>query len=77
MDDFMTKGFVELSANEMLIVDGGIDWNFVGGTLAVCGGSAIGAKIGGSIGWLGGPAGSMIGTVVGGVAGAVIYSLWD
>lgn len=67
----------ELTFDELVCVDGGIDWNLVGGTLATSGGAYIGAKIGGAVGTAGGPVGTVVGGLIGGVAGAVIYSLWD
>ena len=73
MNELAIKNFDTLELNELENIDGGIDWNFVGGTIAAGGGSLIGAKIGAGIGSIGGPAGSLIG----GAAGAIIYSLWD
>lgn len=73
--------FNDLTYDELIMVDGGIDWNLVGGTLATSGGAYIGSKIGGSVGSAGGPVGAVVGGLVGGVAGgvagAIIYSLWD
>lgn len=42
MELAMANGFNEMSQNEMMEVDGGIDWDMVGGTIAI-GGAAIGA----------------------------------
>lgn len=75
MNNEMT--FNELTCDELVNVDGGVDWNLVGGTLATSGGAYIGSKIGGAVGTAGGPVGTVVGGLIGGVAGAVIYSLWD
>lgn len=42
-ETFKQEGFQELCQEEMALIDGGIDWNLVGGTLATSGGAAIGA----------------------------------
>ena len=79
--EFKNNNFTELNTSDMKTIDGGVNWDAVGGTAAVGGGSALGAyaglKIGATVGSIGGPAGSAIGGIVGGIAGAVIYYLWD
>ena len=37
MEMVMSNGFAELSANEMEIVEGGVDWGWIGSGLAVAG----------------------------------------
>lgn len=69
--------FEELSIEESLLLEGGVDWNLVSGTLATSGGAYIGAKIGASVGTSGGPVRSVVSGLIGGVVGAVIYSFWD
>ena len=78
MELVLSNGFTELRANEMVSVDGGINWDMVGGTLATGAGAALGAKIGAGIGTAACPGlGSAVGGIIGGVAGAIIYTLWD
>lgn len=73
MEIVLNNGFCEMSQNEMLCVDGGIDWDSIG--MAICTGA--GAYIGGQIGTLFGPVGTVVGVIGGGAAGAAIYTLWD
>lgn len=73
----MTNGFAELSSDEAMGIDGGINWDLVGGTIATGSGAYIGAKIGATVGTAGGPVGTVVGGIIGGAAGAIIYSLWD
>lgn len=74
-------GFVEMTNEEMLSLNGGVDWNFVGQTITTASTGAIGAYVGGkwgaTVGSVGGPAGAVIGGIVGAAAGAIIYSIWD
>lgn len=68
----------ELKFDELQEVNGGIDWNSVGATIAGGGGCAIGAHIGETVGFLGGgPVGSAAGGIIGGAIGTAIYTLWD
>lgn len=53
--------FTELTCDDLVNVNGGVDWNLIGGTLATSGGAYIGAKIGGTVGSAGGPVGSVVG----------------
>lgn len=73
MENVMTNGFVELFANEMEAIDGGVSWNDVGLYIAGAGGASIGMKIGTPAG----PIGIAAGTIIGGAVGIIIYSLWD
>lgn len=68
----------ELKFDELQEVNGGVDWNSIGMSLAAGGGGAIGAKIGASAGFLGGgPVGSAAGGIIGGAVGTAVYTLWD
>ncbi len=74
--------FESLDNNDMLLVEGGIDWNDVGlgiaGTAGTTIGSYSGAKIGATIGTVWAPGvGTVVGGIVGGAIGVIIYSLWD
>lgn len=72
--------FNALEDNEMMEIDGGIDWNGVGGVLSSAAGAYIGssdAKGAKAGSFIGGAAGTVVGGLVGGVAGYVIYSWWD
>ena len=73
----LNNDFCAMSQDELLVVDGGIDWDLVGGTIATGGGAYIGAKIGGTVGTAGGPVGTVVGGLIGGAVGAIIYSFWD
>lgn len=78
--DLNAGAFNALEENEMLEIDGGIDWNGVGGVLSSAAGAYIGAFVakGAKAGsFIGGAAGAVVGGLVGGVAGYVIYSWWD
>ena len=77
MEIVLNNGFYEMMYDEVMIVEGGINWDLVGGTIATGGGAYIGAKIGASVGTAGGPVGTVVGGLIGGAAGAIIYSLWD
>ena len=67
MEMTLNNGFCEMSQDEMLVVDGGLD---IGSAVTgfVCGkaGKWIGAKVGGAVG---GP----VGAVVGGIVGVAVY----
>ena len=67
MEMVLNNGFCEMSQDEMLVVDGGLD---IGSAVTgfVCGkaGKWIGAKVGGAVG---GP----VGAVVGGIIGVAVY----
>lgn len=41
MELVMTNGFAELSANEMMAIDGGVDWGWVGSGVAVLGAGCL------------------------------------
>lgn len=73
MEIVLNNGFCEITSEEQLYIDGGIDWNLVGGTIATGSGAYIGANIGSAAG----PVGTVVGGIVGGATGAIIYSLWD
>lgn len=77
MEIVLNNGFYEMMYDEVMIVEGGINWDLVGETIATGGGAYIGAKIGASVGTAGGPVGTVVGGLIGGAAGAIIYSLWD
>lgn len=69
--------FTELSTDELILVDGGIDWNGVGQVIATSSGAYIGAKVGATFGTAAGPIGTFVGGVAGGVIGHLIYTAWD
>lgn len=75
------NNFEVLNEYELEIIDGGIDWNGIGGNVsAVAGcyvGSQVGEKIGIAIGSAGGPVGMVVGGIVGAAVGYGIYSLFD
>ena len=73
----MSNQFKELSLQERMTLEGGIDWNLVGGTVSTASGAYIGAQVGTTVGTAGGPVGMVVGGIVGGAAGAIVYSLWD
>lgn len=50
MEIVLNNGFYEMMYDEVMIVEGGINWDLVGGTIATGGGAYIGAKIGASVG---------------------------
>lgn len=77
MELTMTNGFNEMNEMEMQEIEGGVDWNFVGGTVSTVAGGYIGTKIGAAVGSAAGPVGTVVGGIVGAAAGAIIYSLWD
>lgn len=67
--------FLELTASDLLEVDGGGLYNDVcKGVTSVLGGAVVRAAVSGAIG---GSAGGPVGTVVGIVAGVAIAYAWD
>lgn len=73
-----TSNFIELTFDEAMLIDGGINWDSVGEYIATAGGSAIGSAIGGAKkGAIFGPKGAAVGAVIGGLAGLILYTLWD
>lgn len=64
-----------LNSEQAYQVDGGVDWNGVGGAISTGAGAAIGAKIGASFGTAACPGlGTAVGGIIGGAAGYFIYS---
>lgn len=57
MEMVMANGFCELNENEMLLVDGGVNWDRVfGGTTVYLGATLAIATVSGPIGWVAGAA---------------------
>lgn len=77
MEISLDNNFLSIENYELDLINGGIDWDMVGGTIATGGGTYIGAKIGAGFGTAGGPVGTVVGGLIGGAAGAIIYTFWD
>ena len=71
------ENFLELNNEQMLDIDGGIDWNSIGMGTSMTAGWYLRVKIGSSIGLITGPGGTVAGALIGGAIGGIIYSLWD
>ncbi|AKC60910.1 hypothetical protein C3B64_01500 [Clostridium botulinum] len=67
----------QISLMELENINGGVNWDAVGCSIAAGGGGYIGAKIGASVGTAGGPVGTVVGGIVGGAVGTIIYTAWD
>ena len=81
MNETLELCIYQLSATELENIDGGLDWNGLGGLAASGGGTlmgtAAGMKWGATVGSVGGPVGGLIGGVLGGIVGYGIYTLFD
>ena len=74
MDLVLSNDFSQLSAMDEMLVEGGVDWDAVGLTVASGAGAYIGAQVGVAVGTtIAGP----VGTIAGAAVGAVIYTLLD
>ena len=81
MEKTMNNGFYEMTNDELMVTDGGIDWNSIGMGLSMTAGGFIGGAIGSCLGPAGTVGGVKVGTVastvVGGIVGGVIYSFGE
>ncbi len=79
MELVLNNRFCEMTQNEVMEIDGGVDWYSIGMGVFMTAGGFIGGAIGscvGSAGTIGGvKVGTVAGTIIGSAIGGVIYSI--
>lgn len=71
--EIVSNDFSTLGNDQLLFIDGGIDWNGIGLGISMTAGGYIGSRVGSIFG----PVGGICGGIGGAVVGGIIYSYWD